>query len=143
MFRKIQTLFDFYPTCLEKKQTRWYIYTWVLFSTHVWILTHMFGKRHTCVTKTTQLYVCKCWAFSTHVWEKPLTCIDCWLLSLAHQKPRSASLLKRVKFLPCGCKNRRSELFAGFKTSKSSLSLLQSNANHHHTKFDSISPGVG
>ena len=56
-----------------KKQTRWYIYTWVLFSTHVWILTHMYGKRHTCVKKATQLYVCKCLPFSTHVWEKPLT----------------------------------------------------------------------
>ena len=69
--------------------------------------------------------------------------IDCWLPGLAHKKPRSASLLKRVKFFPCGCKSRRLELFAGFKTSKSSLSLLQSNANHHHTKFDSNSPGVG
>ena len=58
-----------------KKQTRWYIYTWVLFSTHVWILTHMYGKKHTCVKKATQLYICKCWAFSTHVWEKPLTCL--------------------------------------------------------------------
>ena len=58
-----------------KNQTRWYIYTWVLFSTHVWILTHMYGKRHTCVKKATQLYVCKCLPFSTHVWEKPLTCL--------------------------------------------------------------------
>ena len=58
-----------------KNQTRWYIYTWVLFSTHVWILTHMYGKKHTCVKKATQLYICKCWAFSTHVWEKPLTCL--------------------------------------------------------------------
>ena len=58
-----------------KNQTRWYIYTWVLFSTHVWILTHMYGKRHTCVKKATQLYVCKCLTFSTHVWEKPLTCL--------------------------------------------------------------------
>ena len=47
----------------------------MLFSTHVWILTHMFGKRHTCVKKATQLYVCKCLLFSTHVWEKPLTCL--------------------------------------------------------------------
>ena len=58
-----------------KNQTRWYIYTWVLFSTHVWILTHMYGKRHTCVKKATQLYDCKCLAFSTHVWEKPPTCL--------------------------------------------------------------------
>ena len=58
-----------------KNQTRWYIYTWVLFSTHVWILTHMYGKKHTCVKKAIQLYICKRWAFSTHVWEKPLTCL--------------------------------------------------------------------
>ena len=63
------------PNMFGKKQTRWYIYTWVLFSTHVWILTHMYGKRHTCVKKATQLYVWKCLAFSTHVWEKPLTCL--------------------------------------------------------------------
>ena len=63
------------PNMFGKNQTRWYIYTWVLFSTHVWILTHMYGKRHTCVKKATQLYVCKCLAFSTHVWEKPLTCL--------------------------------------------------------------------
>ena len=62
------------PNMFGKNQTRWYIYTWVLFSTHVWILTHMYGKRHTCVKKATQLYVWKCLAFSTHVWEKPLTC---------------------------------------------------------------------
>ena len=47
----------------------------MLFSTHVWILTHMYGKRHTCVKKATQLYVCKCLPFTTHVWEKPLTCL--------------------------------------------------------------------
>ena len=63
------------PNMFGKNQTRWYIYTWVLFSTHVWILTHRYGKRHTCVQKATQLYVCKCLAFSTHVWEKPLTCL--------------------------------------------------------------------
>ena len=63
------------PNMFGKNQTRWYIYTWVLFSTHVCILTHMFGKRHTCVKKATQIYVCKCWAFSTHVWEKPMTCL--------------------------------------------------------------------
>ena len=63
------------PNMFGKNQTRWYIYTWVLFSTHVWILTHMYGKRHTCVKKATQLYVCKCLPFSTHVWEKPLTCL--------------------------------------------------------------------
>ena len=63
------------PNMFGKNQTRWYIYTWVLFSTHVWILTHRYGKRHTCVKKATQLYVCKCLAFSTHVWEKPLTCL--------------------------------------------------------------------
>ena len=78
-------MFDFYPTCLEKtkNQTHWYIYTWVLFSTHVWILTHRYGKRHTCVQKATQLYVCKCLAFSTHVWEKPLTCLfppELWVI---------------------------------------------------------------
>ena len=73
------------PNMFGKNQTRWYIYTWVLFSTHVWILTHRYGKRHTCVQKATQLYVCKCLAFSTHVWEKPLTClfppelwVHCW-----------------------------------------------------------------
>ena len=58
-----------------KKQTCWYIYTWVPFSTHVWVLTHICGKKHTCVEKSTQLYVSKCWAFSTHVWEKPMTCL--------------------------------------------------------------------
>ena len=63
------------PNMFGKNQTRWYIYTWVLFSTHVWILTHRYGKRHTCVQKATQLYVLKCLAFSTHVWEKPLTCL--------------------------------------------------------------------
>ena len=58
-----------------KKQTRGYVYTWVFFSTYVWILTHMYGKRHTCVKKATQPYDCKCLAFSTHVWEKPPTCL--------------------------------------------------------------------
>ena len=67
-----------------KNQTRWYIYTWVLFSTHVWILTHMYGKRHTCVKKATQLYDCKCLAFSTHVWEKPPTCLFPPELSVHH-----------------------------------------------------------
>ena len=72
------------PNMFGKNQTRWYIYTWVLFSTHVWILTHRYGKRHTCVQKATQLYVCKCLAFSTHVWEKPLTCLfppELWVYS--------------------------------------------------------------
>ena len=64
-----------FPNMFGKKETHWYIYTWVLFSTQVWILTHRYGKRHTCVKKATQLYVCKCLAFSTHVWEKPLTCL--------------------------------------------------------------------
>ena len=71
------------PNMFGKNQTRWYIYTWVLFSTHVWILTHRYGKRHTCVQKATQLYVCKCLTFSTHVWEKPLTCLfppELWVL---------------------------------------------------------------
>ena len=63
------------PIKFRKNQTRWYTYTWVLFSTHVWILSHMYGKRHTCVKKATQLYDCKCLAFSTHVWEKPPTCL--------------------------------------------------------------------
>ena len=72
------------PNMFGKNQTRWYIYTWVLFSTHVWILTHRYGKRHTCVQKATQLYVCKCLAFSTHVWEKPLTCLFPPELSVAH-----------------------------------------------------------
>ena len=53
------------PNMFGKNQTRWYIYTWVLFSTHVWILTNMYGKRHTCVKKATQIFVCKCWTFST------------------------------------------------------------------------------
>ena len=71
-----------------KNQTRWYIYTWVLFSTHVWILTHMYGKRHTCVKKATQLYVWKCLAFSTHVWEKPLTCLFPPELSVGSQSDK-------------------------------------------------------
>ena len=77
------------PNMFGKNQTRWYIYTWVLFSTHVWILTHMYGKRHTCVKKATQLYVWKCLAFSTHVWEKPLTCLFPPELSvLSYHTPR-------------------------------------------------------
>ena len=82
------------PNMFGKNQTRWYIYTWVLFSTHVWILTHRYGKRHTCVQKATQLYVCKCLAFSTHVWEKPLTClfppelwVGCWQPMLTTTSP--------------------------------------------------------
>ena len=73
-----------------KNQTCWYTYTWVLFSTHVWILTHMYGKKHTCVKKATQLYICKYWAFSTHVWEKPLTCLfppELWVPSFQTSKP--------------------------------------------------------
>ena len=93
--KKKSLMFDFYPTCLEKNQTRWYIYTWVLFSTHVWILTQRYGKRPTCVQKATQLYVCKCLSFSTHVWEKPLTCLfppELWV------PPRNCRW--QCKFLP-------------------------------------------
>ena len=36
------------------------------------------------MTKTTQLYVCKCLAFSTHVWEKPPTCLFPPELSVGH-----------------------------------------------------------
>ena len=58
-------MFDFYTTCLEKNKHVG-IFSKIL-STHVWVLTNMYGKRHTCVKKATQLYVCKCWAFSTRV----------------------------------------------------------------------------
>ena len=84
-----------------KNQTRWYIYTWVPFSTHVWILTHMFGKTHTCVTKTTQLYDRKCFAFSTHVWEKPPTCLfppepSVWWQSADGGSPNWANYMERI-----------------------------------------------
>ena len=82
-------IFDFYPTCLEKtkNQTHWYIYTWVLFSTHVWIITHMSRKKHTWVKKATQLCICKCWVFSTYVWKQPLTCLFSPELSVGGHRP--------------------------------------------------------
>ena len=75
------------PNMFGKNQTRWYIYTWVLFSTHVWIITHMSRKKHTWVKKATQLYICKCWVFSTHVWKQPLTCLFFPELSVGGHRP--------------------------------------------------------
>ena len=68
----------------------------------------MYGKRHTCVKKATQLYVCKCLPFSTHVWEKPLTCLFPPELSVHHQtaflhrailQPKGYHLLQRLQDL--------------------------------------------
>ena len=93
------------PNMFGKNQTRWYIYTWVLFSTHVWILTHRYGKRHTCVKKATQLYVCKCLAFSTHVWEKPLTCLfppELWVWCSSSTSIPSSRQVRRRLLDPAG-----------------------------------------
>ena len=68
-------MFDFYPTFAEKTKHVG-IFTPECYFPHMfWILTHMYGKRHTCAQKANQLYVCKCLAFSTHVWETPLKCL--------------------------------------------------------------------
>ena len=68
-------MFDFHTTCLEKTKHVG-IFTPGCFFPHMFeVLTHRYGKRHTCVKKATQLYDCKCLAFSTHVWEKPPTCL--------------------------------------------------------------------
>ena len=66
------------PIMHGKHQTRWYIYTWVLFP-HTFGFcfdTHVYTEKGTHVWKRPHNYVdiCKCWAFSTHVLEKPLTC---------------------------------------------------------------------
>ena len=56
----------------------------------------MYGKRHTCVKKATQLYVCKCLPFSTHVWEKPLTCLfppELWVVLVLRQHVRREAVI--------------------------------------------------
>ena len=91
MFRKIQTLFDFYPTCLEKNK-------------HVGIFTpgcffpHMFGFWHICLGK------------GTHVWQKPHNYMfaNVWhfphMCGKSHRRayfPLSYRWLSSIKYLYC------------------------------------------
>ena len=67
----------------------------------------MYGKRHTCVKKATQLYVCKCLPFSTHVWEKPLTCLF---------PPELSVIIKQLFYTGQFCSQKDITYFKDFKT---------------------------